>query len=231
MAESHNDIDSLSARAAAFLLQAVQSDTDPAVLARELITVWREPSQIVFAARMESTAGPAAFLVYLYPFSETGANERYAGDLATLQEAAERETPGPRPLAHAASADYAFILATTPATFQALSGGPAETTDETDLATLIDPSETDRIRRETATTLLKLLRAADAQATVWQAAMQAAGAAEPVGTGDDADHIPFNDAESELALFLLDERSIKRLLQVLNLMVSAAASVTGRAPD
>lgn len=226
MAASHRDIDSLAGKAAAFLLQAVQSDANPTELARELITVSQEESQLVFAARLESTAGPAAFLVYVYPFAEKAARARYEQDLATLQEAAERESPGPRPLAHAESADHAFILATTPSSFQALSGGPAESTDETDLATLISPSDADRVRREAATALLRLLRAADAQATVWQAAMQAASAeGEP---GDDVpDQIPFNDAESELALFLLDERGIQRLLRVLSLMVSAAASVTG----
>ncbi|HEV2107950.1 MAG TPA: hypothetical protein VGR16_06785 [Thermomicrobiales bacterium] len=229
MAASHRDIDSLAEKAAAFLLEAVQSDANPVELARELIAVSQEESQVVFAARLESTAGPAAFLVYVYPLGETAVRARYDQDLEILQEAAERESPGPRPLAHAESAEHAFILATTPASFQALSGGPPESTDETDLATLISPSDADRVRREAATALLRLLRAADAQATVWQAAMQAASTAEGEHGDDVADQIPFNDAESELALFLLDERSIQRLLRVLSLMVSAAASVTGRA--
>lgn len=227
MTEHQNGRQSLAGRAAAFLLQAVQSDTDPGELATELITVSEDDSQIVFAARMESPAGPAAFLVYVYPISSETGRARYQQALQTMQEAAERGAPGPRPLAHAESNDDAFVLATTPATFQALAGETSSATDETDLATLIAPNESERIRREAATALMRLLRAADAQATVWQAAMQAASAAAPATDAEEPDEIAFNDAESELALFLLDERSIQRLLRVLSLMVSAAASVTG----
>ncbi|MGI8644581.1 MAG: hypothetical protein ACR2LS_10785 [Thermomicrobiales bacterium] len=226
MTDSQNGRQSLAGRAAAFLLQAVQSDADPGELAAELISVSEDDSQTVFAARMESPAGPAAFLVYVYPISGESGRARYQHALQTMQEAAERGAPGPRPLAHAESNDEAFVLATTPATFQALAGEESTATDETDLATLIAPDESDRIRRESATAVMRLLRAADAQATIWQAAMQAASAAAPATDGDEPDDIPFNDVESELVLFLLDERSIQRLLRVLSLMVSAAASVT-----
>ena len=228
MTEQQNGSNSLSARAAAFLLQAVQADADPAELAAELITVSEEASQTVYVARLESPAGPAAFLVYVYLLSDDGGRARYESALQTMTEAAERGAPGPRPLAHAETTDHAFVLATTPTTFQALAGESSPATDETDLATLIALDESDRIRREAATALMRLLRAADAQATVWQAAMQAASGGVRVTESDGADDIAFNDAESELALFLFDERSIKRLLTVLSLFVSAAASATGR---
>lgn len=228
MAEHQNGNQSLTGRAAAFLLQAVQADADAGELAAEMITIAEDAFQTILAARMESPAGPAAFLVYVFPIVDATARARYERALQTMQEAAERGAPGPRPLAHAESNDDGFILATTPATFQALAGEVPSTTDETDLSTLISPEQSDQVRQEAATALIRLLRAADAQATIWQAAMQTASGGVRLTESDGADDIQFNEAESELALFLFDERSIKRLLKVLSLFITAAASATAR---
>jgi hypothetical protein len=114
-------------------------------------------------------------------------------------------------MAHAVTDDEAFILATTPATHRALTGAP------TDAAPADVPEEKrDKVRKETAANLLRLLSEANAQARDWLAAMQLSG--ESATT----DQIDFHPEETGLALFLLDESNIRQLLQVLNVMVQSA---------
>jgi len=222
-------------RAAAFLAQALALADDPAALAPELTRLRRDPAVAVYSAELDSSVGPTAFLVYAYDLAQRDAEgrtgwERYDHDLRTLEEAAERDAPGPRLLASAHGEGDAFLLATTPATLRALSGeAPPEGTGEGTPPPVGDPAET---RREAAGHLLRLLREADAEAATWLAAVAAEAPPAASGARGEADASPtaargmdqvvFDDVETELALFLLDERSIRTLLRVINLFLTAA---------
>ena len=211
-------------KAAAFLAQALGLPDDPAALAPDLTPVDRDPILGVYAAELASSVGDAAFLVYAYDLAaldvagRTG-RDRFAADLATLQEAAARDAPGPRLLAHATTATDAFLLATTPATYRALAGEDAPTPAPftSDHENADDPLAA---RRAAAEELLRLLRLADAQATAWLAAID--------DRADAPDSVSFTLEETELALFLLDERSIRNLLHVLNRLLT---TVRDRTPD
>ena len=208
-------------RAAAFLTQALGLPPGTDVTA-DLATISTTPGRTVYATRVETATGPAAFVVYAYDLATVDASATPPGDferdLETITRATEDDTPGPRILAHAQDGGHAFILATSPATFRALAGTPGETDPEGDLATLPPGTDRDAARRDAATHLLRLLRQADLHASVWFAAIDG-----PNGDGaDQTDHLDFNDAEAELALFLLDERSIQRLLRLLQVYIAAA---------
>lgn len=225
--------DDRAARAAAFLAQALELDpgTDPLSLAADLAGLKRDPQAAIYAAELDSSVGPAAFLIYVYTFAATGPDGRtgrahFEADLATLEMAAEREAPGPRLVAHAQSEDEGFILATTPATLRALRGeAPPEALEslQADAGDLLPTGDIAEARRSGAEELLRLLRAADREAARWLAALQADGRLLPDRADDDVQEaIPFNEAETELALVLLDERSIQSLLRALNLLLAAA---------
>jgi len=113
------------------------------------------------------------------------------------------------------------VLATTPATFRALSGAPPLADIEATTADLLPGAESAETRRTAAADLLRLLREADIRAADWLRAIRAEGRLTP-GDSEAADFLLFNEDESALALFLLDERSIGNLLRVLNLLISAA---------
>jgi hypothetical protein len=67
--------------------------------------------------------------------------------------------------------------------------------------------------------LLAALKTANEQATSWLEAIRIASQEE----GDGIDEaLEFNERETELALYLLDEQSIGNLLQALNLLVATA---------
>ncbi len=215
------DQDQEALKAAAFLAQALAIDTDPVTLASEMALIERDAISAVYTAQLDSSVGTAAFLVYVYLTAATEGDQSgeaaFVAALDTLQTAAERDAPGPRVVAHARTPGEGFILATTPATARALVGAAAiEKPDPTPAdISITDPVQA---RREAAGELLRLLRAANTQATLWLAAIQAEGRLQP----DAADIISFDDVETELALYLLDERSIQDLLRVLNLFITAA---------
>ncbi len=208
-------------KAAAFLAQALAIDLDPAALADELTPLEQDDTSAVYTAQLDSSVGTAAFLVYVYPL--TAAEGGHSGEgaftaaLETLQTAAEREAPGPRIIAHARTPEDGLILATTPAIARALAGEPP-VADPAPVPAGISATGTAEARREAAAELLRLLRAANTQATAWLAAIQAEGRDQPGA----ADLLAFDDVETELALYLLDERSIQNLLRALNLFLTAA---------
>ena len=216
------------ARAANFLAQALAlpPDIDLAAVAADLAIVSTVPGRTVFATRMESAAGPAAFLVYAYDIPVPGeddpetpdADSVFARDLDTITRATEEDTPGPRILAHALDDEHAYILATSPSVFRSLTGVTEGTSEDDQMAALPPGTDRDTARRDAATHLLRLLRQADLHAAVWFAAIEAADGDGP----EDHDHLAFNDAEAELALFLLDDRSIRRLLRLLQVYITAA---------
>lgn len=245
--EQHHDrphpwpTDQLTRGAAAFLAEVVGLDGDPDALdglAADLGAIKRDSNAAIFTIQLDSSIGPAAFLVYAYLLDERGGDGRtgrelYEAGLATLEEAAQRQTPGPRAVAHAETGMAGFILATTPGTYRALQGdsAPADSTDVSEDRPTTSPSmsELDHQRADTVSTLLRLLRDANVAATEWLTAIQAASSVSDAGAGD---LVAFNEEETALALFLLDEQSIGDLLKMLNLIVAAAqqqaASAVGR---
>jgi hypothetical protein len=173
----------------------------------------------ISSVELDSSVGPAAFLIYHYLLKrkndegKTG-KQLFNADLKTLELAAKRDTPGPRIVAHAIAGDEAFILATTPATFRVLTGTES---------TIPPPPEGDltEARRASALELLRTLRTAEQEAQTWLGAIQAV---QPTGASLEltAGSVPFLEEETALALFLLDDRSIQNLLRVLNILISAA---------
>jgi hypothetical protein len=205
---------------AAFLAQALALPDEPTALAADLSLVDADPAVAVYAAELESSIGPAAFLVYAYALAASdeagGTGEtRFGDDLATLQRAADLDAPGPRAVAHARTDTAAYILATSPATLRALTGDNAATVPVSSKPPdPRSPSDLTEARRTAAAELLRLLRAANEQAVVWSLA------------GGTATAAPLSPEETELALFLLDEDSIKPLLSVLDALLTAARSRT-----
>jgi hypothetical protein len=224
--------DTRTLRAAAFFAQALELDAgvDPVELAGDLSHLKDEPPAAIYAAELDSSIGPAAFLIYVYAFEAIGPDGRpgralFDADLAILETAAERDAPGPRLVAHALTADEGYILATTPATLRALRGeAPTEAIESLAAGPgdLLPTGELAELRQAAAGELLRLLTLAEVEATSWLSALQAEGR-QPGGASDaPSPSIEFNEAETELALFLLDERSIQSLLRALNLLLTAA---------
>ena len=224
--------DELTYAAASFLAQVLELEDDPATLVEDLAAIKRDQNAAIHTIQLESSVGPAAFLVYTYVLDVRGGDghtgrELYEAGLETLQQAAIRNTPGPRAVAHADTDRFGFILATTPGTYRALTGQVA-TPPEPAPEELPATGETERVRSEAAEEMLRLLQEANSHARSWIAAIRSAGASQ--GDADDVDDlVAFTEAETELALFLLDEESIGDLLRALNMLVSAAQQQTAEA--
>jgi len=218
--------DPLRDSAAGFVSQ-VLGLTDPATdLAGDLSSIKRDVNASVYTIQLESSVGPAAFLVYVYVLHDRGGEghtgkELFDAGLATLQQAAQRSSPGPRAVAHAETETYGFILATTPGTYRALTGMPEAPVPREAPAELLPPIEdTPQVRSDAAQELLATLRAANAQATDWLAAVHRSSDIDDDDSS--AESVVFSEEETELALFLLDDESIGNLLRALNLLVSTA---------
>lgn len=217
--------------AAIFLGQVLGIADSPDYLAADLSPIKRDSNASIFTIQLDSSVGPAAFLVYAYALRQRGGDGRTGKDLfdaglATLQQAAQRSAPGPRAVAHTETDDLGFILATTPGTYRALTGDP-EIEDVPPVRTATAPDRAAieaaaQVRGEIALDLLVSLRSANQQATEWLTAIQAADRFD--GAGDEAPHDPqaFTPEETELALYLLDDDSIGNLLRALNLLVTSA---------
>ncbi len=211
--------------AAVFLGQVLGITEAPDYLAADLSPIKRDANASIFTIQLDSSVGPAAFLVYAYVLDQRGGDGRngkelFDAALGTLQLAAQRAAPGPRAVAHAETESLGFILATTPGTYRALTGEP----DAVD-ASVEDPASGEaslQRRSEVAQDLLASLREANRQATEWLTAIQAAS---QVDLGDDEPldgMLTFTEEETELALYLLDDESIGNLLRALNLLVASA---------
>jgi hypothetical protein len=213
-----------SLKQAAFVIQALDLADEPSVLASEINTLKQDRNASISSIELDSSVGPAAFLIYHYQLDIEDQEKRtgrsiFDADLATLERAAEQDTPGPRIVAHALAGDEGFILATTPATYRALTGAPSSEDLEATIGDLLPGTATAETRRTAADELLRLLREANSQAASWLHAIQSEGrmaADSPDST------IAFNEEETALALFLLDERSIENLLKLLNVVLTSA---------
>lgn len=197
-------------RAAAFLTQALDIVLDANAAAEELSIVSTEGDLTTYAMELEASFGPAAFLIYVYTFVDPALGGTgqipYEAAIRTLQTAAARNTPGPRLLANGESDVEGFLLATTPATYRLMAGEPEPVGDS--------PSDfrDAKVRADSAQAMLTHLREANAAATRWLATAGSGG----------GDELAFADDETELALFLLDDRSIQDLLHAVNLLISTA---------
>lgn len=224
--------DAMMLATASFLQQVLELDGDPAELANDLSPIKRDSNAAIYTIQLESSVGLAAFLVYTYILGERGGDghtgqELFDAGLQTLQQAAARNTPGPRAVAHATTDTHGFILATSPGTYRALTGAGTVQGLEPSAEDMIVSEDTDRVRADAAEELLDLLQKANAQAQIWLRAIQAATLAAP-GTEEQA-LVSFSEPETELALFLLDDASIGDLLRSLNLLIETAQEQTQRA--
>lgn len=213
-------------KVAAFVVQALDLESDPSELAADVTSLKRDDHAGISAIELESSIGPAAFLVYHYvlpargPDGRTG-REQFDLDLATLRRASESGTPGPLPLAHATTSDEAYILATTPAVFQAMTGEvPVGSLDSAQRVE--EPGAQLAIRQDAPGELLRHLKEADRAAARWLSAIDGEGHLAALMRGAGA-----TEAEAALALFMVDPRSIPSLLRVLSgLAASSEASST-----
>lgn len=224
--------DAMMLATASFLQQVLDLDGDPAELATDLSPIKRDNNAAIYTIQLESSVGLAAFLVYTYLLGERGGDghtgqELFDAGLQTLQQAASRNTPGPRAVAHATTDAHGFILATSPGTYRALTGQGSTQDLAPSAEDLLATEDTDRIRADAAEELLDLLQKANAQAQIWLRAIQSATLAAP-GTEEKA-LISFSEAETELALFLLDDASIGDLLRSLSLLIETAQEQTQQA--
>ncbi|MCO5215467.1 MAG: hypothetical protein M9934_00710 [Thermomicrobiales bacterium] len=217
--------DDLMLATAQFLVQALDLTDRAEDIAADLSPMKRDANAAISSIQLDTSIGLAGFLVYTYILNRVGGEgktgqELFDSGLETLQLAASRNTPGPRPVAHAATDDHGFILATAPGTWRALMGHTPTSNIEAQPDDALTTANTEQIREEAASQLFDLLRQANAQATTWLNALQAASRqAHEDGTDP---MIAFTDAETELALFLLDEDSVGALLRTMNLMVATA---------
>lgn len=224
-----NDTDqtpaALTLAAASFLVQALELADDPATIAGEFATIKEDPNASIHSVQLDSSIGPAAFLVYAYALKETDAEgntgqQLYEAGSMTLTQAAERDTPGPRMVAHANTDAYGFILATTPATWRALQGeGPGSLEATTADLPLTPVSKEERA--SIAEDLHRTLRDANSTAQKWLGAIQAAG---QTSGGDKLD---FTEEELALALHVMDDANIRPLLTSLNLLIASAQEQAG----
>ncbi|HEV2128469.1 MAG TPA: hypothetical protein VGR22_07620 [Thermomicrobiales bacterium] len=220
------DPNPLALAAAGFLAQALELRDNPAAIMNDLTEMKADPNAAIYSIEVDSSIGVAAFLVYVYVMQErnedglTG-DELYRQGLATLQQATDRDTPGPRMVAHAETETVAFILATTPATWRAMQGEspPSMVATEGDL---LMAARTEEERAAIAEDLHRSLKEANDHARTWLAAISAAG------SSSDADVLTFTEAETALALFVLDSANVEPTLNALNLLVTGAQEQAGK---
>lgn len=232
MTDDQRTPDALLTATAHFLVQALELEDAPEDIDRELSPMKRDANAAISSIQLDTSIGLAGFLVYTYVLDRTGGDgqtgqQLFDAGLQTLQTAASRNTPGPRPMAHANTDEYGFILATAPGTYRALMGQTSTANIEARPDDALTSANTEQIRAEAATELFDLLQKANAQAQTWLGAIQAASRqAEEDG---DSSLIAFTEPETELAIFLLDEESVGALLRTMNLLVSTAQDQAARA--
>lgn len=217
--------DSLMLATAQFLVQALDLTDAQEDIANDLSPMKRDANAAISSIQLDTSIGLAGFLVYTYILNRIGGDGKtgkqlFDSGLETLQLAASRNTPGPRPVAHADTEEYGFILATAPGTWRALTGQTSTQSIEAQPDDALTVSNTESIRSEAASELFELLQKANTQALNWMNAIQAAS--RQAQENPDAGTISFTEAETELAIFLLDDDSVGALLRTMNMLVATA---------
>lgn len=225
MTDPQSSPDALLTATAQFLIEALDLTESPEDIARDLSTMKRDANAAISSIQLETNIGLAGFLVYTYILERTGADghtgqELFDQGIETLNLALSRNTPGPRPVGHANTEEYGFILATAPGTYRALMGKTSTANIEAQPDDALTTANTASIRSDAAGELFELLQKANQQATNWLEAIQAASRQAEV-TGDSAT-IAFTEPETELAIFLLDDESVGALLRTMNMLVATA---------
>lgn len=225
MTDPQSSPDALLTATAQFLIEALDLTDSPEDIARDLSTMKRDANAAISSIQLETNIGLAGFLVYTYILERTGADghtgqELFDQGIETLNLALSRNTPGPRPVGHANTEEYGFILATAPGTYRALMGKTSTANIEAQPDDALTTANTASIRSDAAGELFELLQKANQQATNWLEAIQAASRQAEV-TGDSAT-IAFTESETELAIFLLDDESVGALLRTMNMLVATA---------
>jgi hypothetical protein len=220
----HDALDLLAAR---FIIDALSLELVPEVLVPTLNRIERDDQTAVYAVQLESSVGPAAFLVYGYETGQNGkrgaeSQQRYATDLRTLEVAQSRNVPGPRLIASGELGGNRFVLATDPQTFAALAGVAVTEPPEGGSDRDREPAE---LRRQSAEALITLLRDADRQAGRWLRAIDRQRVAEDANTSGSS-VIAFDDMETELALYLLGPNGIRNILTLASTILETAQSGT-----
>lgn len=217
--------DNLLEATAQFLVQALELEDSAAEIANDLSPMKRDSNAAISSIQLETSIGLAGFLVYTYVLNKIGGDGKtgkqlFDSGLETLQLAATRNTPGPRPVAHADTEEYGFILATAPGTWRALMGHTRTDSIEAQPDDVLTIGNTENIRSEAASELFELLQKANAQAETWLNAIQAAS--RQAHENPDDSRITFTESETELAIFLLDDDSVGALLRTMNMLVATA---------
>lgn len=232
MTDSSATPDPLMMATAQFLIQALDLSDPADVIANDLSPMKRDSNAAISSIQLDTSIGLAGFLVYTYVLNRTGGDgksgkELFDSGLETLQLAASRNTPGPRPVAHADTDEYGFILATAPGTWRALMGHTSTDSIEAQPDDALTVGNTENIREEAASELFDLLQKANNQAQTWLTAIQAAS--RQAHENPDEGMITFTEAETELAIFLLDDDSVGALLRTMNMLVATAQDQAAQA--
>jgi len=204
--------DPWSPKIASFIVQALDLELEPAELMDEIVALKRDETSGISAVELQSSIGPAPFLVYHYHIGN-GRRARFDADVAALEKAAALETPGPRIVAHAVTEDEAYIRATTPSVQRTLTSQPES-------APRRPPVPTGRARTSVPDRLVDKLREANRLAGDWLTAIRSGGV--------EGEELSLTEQEAALALFLLDEQSIRDLLQALNILLTSARNQTNQ---
>lgn len=224
--------DTLMMATAQFLIQALELTDSPEEIANDLSPMKRDSNAAISSIQLDTSIGLAGFLVYTYVLNRTGGDgktgkELFDTGLETLQLAANRNTPGPRPVAHADTDEYGFILATAPGTWRALMGHTSTESIEAQPDDALTVGNTESIREEAARELFDLLQKANTQAVNWLSAIRAAS--RQAQEDPDQGTISFTESETELAIFLLDDDSVGALLRTMNMLVATAQDQAAQA--
>lgn len=224
--------DDLMMATANFLIQALELDESPETIGNDLSTMKRDSNAAISSIQLDTSIGLAGFLVYTYMLNRTNGDgktgkELFDSGLETLQLAANRNTPGPRPVAHADTEEYGFILATAPGTYRALMGHTTTDSIEAQPDDVLTTGNTENIRSEAASELFDLLQKANTQAQTWLNAIQAAS--RQAQENPEEGMITFTESETELAIFLLDDDSVGALLRSMNMLVATAQDQAAQA--
>lgn len=224
--------DALTMATAQFLIQALELDDAPEAIGNDLSPMKRDSNAAISSIQLDTSIGLAGFLVYTYVLNRTNGDgktgkELFDTGLETLQLAANRNTPGPRPVAHADTEEYGFILATAPGTWRALTGQTSTASIEAQPDDALTIGNTESIRSEAASELFDLLQKANTQAQNWLNGIQAAS--RQAQENPDEGMITFTESETELAIFLLDDESVGSLLRAMNMLVATAQDQAAQA--